>query len=180
MEALGAIRPFGREEEPALWRTQVLLLRPRRERRRRRRGGAGDGRAERGGACPPELCLGSRLRGPRVRGRGGAYRGRRGAQRAGEVEGGSAGAPPTGDAGRVPRRTRRPRSTARGPWGGAGGAGGVDVLLVRGRDEACPVSTRGGTRLVLLVREERGGGVRGTLTIWRVKRTACCSTARGA
>ena len=32
------------------------------------------------------------------------------------------------------------------------------VQLVRGRDEECPVSTRGGTRLVQLVREGRVGG----------------------
>ena len=46
------------------------------------------------------------------------------------------------------QRVGRPRRAARG-WGGGAG---------RGRDAACPLSTRGGTRLVRSVRGRRGGG----------------------
>ena len=39
----------------------------------------------------------------------------------------------------------------------AAGHGTEECLVYEGRDEACPVSTRGGTRLVQLVREGGGG-----------------------
>jgi len=54
------------------------------------------------------------------------------------------GVPPAG-------RCRRAAASRCPPPGGG-------IQLVRGRDEACPVSTRRGTRLVQLVREGRGGG----------------------
>ena len=40
------------------------------------------------------------------------------------------------------------------------GPAGARLNPFRVRDETCPVSTRGGTRLVQLVREGKGGGAR--------------------
>jgi hypothetical protein len=73
------------------------------------------------------------------------------------------------------RRRGTDGATTRQAVGGGGAAGGEHfakgllpttptcprprrVQLVQGRDEACPVSTRGGTKLVQLVREGRKGG----------------------
>ena len=58
--------------------------------------------------------------------------------------------------GGVPLRGCQRRRTRAGPEAQTAHRPAAPIQLVRGRDEACPVSTRGGTRLVQLVREGRG------------------------